>query len=280
EIINVCVTLPFMSRKRLVVVYDYDSLSTGDKNKLADYFADPAPETILILVQAGSDRFGKVIVNKRTRLFKDANKKGLAFEYKFSSNNITPYIKKAFQRRDKVITSDALNYLSETIAEDLWLLDSEIEKISLYNEAVKKIDLAGVKPIVCPSGEAEVFNLMGCVLKGEKQQALLMLDGLVANTAAGGQIFYNLERQLRLLLRVKGRASQGLSDKELMTKLKISSGRLYFLKKQARTLKSESIKNSLKLLAESDLKRKRSERQTSLILEELLVDMADNFRAR
>lgn len=280
DIINACRTLPFMARKRVVVVDDYDALSVGDKNKLADYFAEPSAETVLILVQAGADQFGRVTVNKRARLFKEAEKMGSAFEYKFNSKDRNPYIKKAFQERDKVITSEALVYLSENLAQDMWLLESEIEKISLFNEAVKKIDVPEVKPIVSLSGEAEVFNLMSSVLQGDQRQALLMLNRLSANSAASGQIFYHLEQQLRLILRVKSLLSLGLSDKEISAKLKVSSGRLYFLKKQSRPLKSVSIKQALKLLTESDIKRKSSEQKTTLILEELLVDMADSFKAR
>jgi len=280
EVINACRTLPFMARRRLVVVGDYDALAVGGKNKLADYLSHPSEETVLILVQAGVDQFGKVTVNKRTRLFKEAEKLGLAFEYKFNSRDINPYIKKAFRAHDKVITGEALIYLSENVAQDLWLLESEIEKTALFNEAVKKIGLAEVKPIISHSGEAEVFTLMSSIIAGEKRQALLMLDRLFVNTAAAGRIFYHLEKELRLLLRVKALAAKGLTDKETAAKLKITTGRLYFLKKQSRSIKGRSVKGALKLLVESDIKRKSSQRQTHLILEELVVDLADIFKAR
>lgn len=280
QIIGACQSIPFLAERRLVVVEDYESLSPDDKSKLADYVSDPSPYAILVLVQHGANKTGKVKVDKRTRLFKAADAGGQAYEYKLDAAGLDRWIKEAFLNRNKVVTDEAVAYLREAVANDLWRMDSEIEKISQFADEIKKIDIEQVRSVASASPETGVFDLIGALVGGKRQESLLLLSRLLEDREAAGRIFYVLEDQLRLIIRAKAQLDKGIPDREAAGILKVSPGRIYYLKNQSRAFSYPQLKRALGLIAQADLQRKTGQLEPKLILEKLVVDMEDLLEVR
>lgn len=271
KILNACLTIPFLSDRRLVIVDDFESLAADDKNALADYVKAPSPETTLVLVQSGATKTGKVKVDKRTRLFKAADSAGAAYEFKMDSKEIGRWIKDAFLKRNKVVTDEGVAYLRDFVSSDLRRLDNEIEKITLFADETKKIDVDQVRAAVSPSPETEVFDLIDAVISSDRSGALLLLNRLLTQDDNLGGIFFLLQQQLRLLLKIK--AMSGRNDREIAAGLKVSPGRVFFLKKQSGALTETALTSALCAMADADRSRKSGREEPKLIMEKLLVDI-------
>lgn len=278
RIIDACLTTPFLAERRLIVVEDFETMTSADKNKLADYIRDPSPHTVLVLVQAGAAASGKAKVDKRSRLFKETEVKGQAYEYKLDFATLNRWIKDSFLKRNKVATDEAVAYLIEALPNDLWRLESEIEKVSLYAEETKKIDVDTVKQAASPSPEAGVFDLISAVTSGDQSLALTLLARILDGKDTLGKVFYLLEDQFRLIMKIKALVAEGISDKEAAAALRISTGRLFYLKKQNRSLTATQLKSALNLIAAADFERKTGRQEPRLILERLIVDIASTQR--
>ena len=276
DILNACFTPPFLSQKRLVMVEDIERLSSGDRDRMVDYVENPMHHTVLVLVQTGLNRSKKPNVDKRTKLFKRCDSHGYVFEYKIEQRNVKYWIKDEFLSRNKIPTDQVVQLLSQIGSTDLRRLSSEIEKIALYADGTKKVDMDHVKDIISLSAEAEVFDLIEKVVVGDVDSSLDLLAAILDEDDEIGKIFYLLEQQITLLLKGKEYYDKGVPDKEIAGYLKISPGRVYYLKAQLRSVSLDKLKRMLELLAASDLRRKQGLEGNRLILERFIVDSVAN----
>src|ERR1700690_1013979 len=60
-LVNLCQTLPFMSKKRLVIAKEIDVFKAADLEELIPYLNDPSPSTCLLLL-SNQPRFEKKTV--------------------------------------------------------------------------------------------------------------------------------------------------------------------------------------------------------------------------
>jgi len=272
DILNACFTPPFLSQKRLVIVEEIERLAPSDRDRLVDYVENPMHHTVLIMVQTGLNKSKKPNIDKRTKLFKKCDKLGYVYEYKIEQKNIKYWIKDEFLKRNKVPTDQVVQLLGQIGANDLRRLSSEIEKISLYADGTKKIDMDHIREVISLSAEAEVFDLIEKVVAGDVDSSLDLLAVILDEDDEVGKIFYLLEQQISLLLKGKEYHDKGIPDKEMAGLLRISPGRLYYLKTQLRSVSIENLKNMLELLARADHRRKQSLEDNRLILERFIVD--------
>lgn len=277
DILNACFTPPFLSEKRLVIIEDFETLPQEEKNRLAEYIENPSHFTVFILVQTGVNNTGKTKVDKRSRLFKKAESLGFAFEYRLDPKNQRQWIKNRFLDRNKVPTEKAVEYLIDSGGSDLRRLDNEIEKISLFADSVKKIDIEHIREAASLSPEAKVFDLIESIVKGDTDASLRILSLMIEEKEIIGKVFYLLEQQIRLLIRAKDLLTKKVPDTEASRILGISPGRLYFLKAQIRSVSEEKLEKMIENLAAADHKRKLSADDPRLILERFIVETSAKY---
>jgi DNA polymerase-3 subunit delta len=268
-VIQAAETLPFMSHKRLVLVKDADKFASSDITVLTKYLGDPSPFTCLVLV-AGD-------VKKTSPLYKAVEKKGQVFEYKLSSKNEYPnWVKKRFRSNGKFITDKAARFLIESVGYNLYRLNSEIEKISLFYTDEAGINEENISNLVCEFSEKNIFDMVDAIGKRDKNNAFLLLKCLMEKGNNPPQlIFFMIVRQFRLLLKTKSLLDRGLTDQAISKELKIPFFVAKKYREQCRNFSLEKLRIIYKLLAEVDLALKTSEREPRLLLEDLLVKIMD-----
>ncbi len=125
QIIAAANTLPFMSERRLVIVRNADKMPADGLGELADYSADPNPDTILVLVATK--------MAKNLRIYKAIDKlKGVA-EYKAPAKRDYPKtVVGMFAERGRKVGLEAAEVLVRAVGLDLQKLSVEIDKVIAF----------------------------------------------------------------------------------------------------------------------------------------------------
>ncbi|MDI6688896.1 MAG: DNA polymerase III subunit delta [Actinomycetota bacterium] len=260
-------TVPFLSHRRLVVVKDADKLSPSEVSFLSDYLKNPSEHACLVLVAGKLD--------KSDRLYKAIEKFGEIHEYKLLFRDYPNWIKKQFLKKGKVATKSAAEFLFQTIGQDLNRLANEIEKISLFYDDKRELDIEDINYVTGKTPEETIFDLMDFISRRDEAHALSALDCLLKGGETITRIYHMIIRQFRLLLKAKVLLERGANDQQLMRELKLPSFVVERLKRQCRNFSFKQLKRAHELLLEADLDMKSSDKNPRLILETLVVKILE-----
>lgn len=264
-IIQAAETFPLMSEKRLVVVKEAEKLSPTDLSLLADYVKNPSPHTCLVLVA------GKL--KKSSRLYKVVKESGGdVYEYKPPSKRGYPqWIKDAFLKRNKVVTNAAADYIFQTVGQDLHNLKGEIEKICLFHEDKKRLDVADIQSLVSKSAESTIFDLVGCLGQRDEAKVLAILDNLLQGREPLERILPMIIRHFRLLLKTKVLLERGVDGAGLVSELKLPPFVVDGYRLQSRNFSHKQLKRAHELLLDADLATKTGKGDPRFVLEMLTM---------
>lgn len=255
------------SSLRLIIVDEADRLEASEE--LLSYLKNPAPAVHLVLM---ADKF-----DKRSRLYKQADKLGYVFEYKSPSRSELPaWIKRRFSEKGVNITGPATFYLSTNVDNDLMVLSGEIDKIILYNADKSEIDLPDIQPLITKSFESSVFELVESIGRRGKTESFAMLRSILARGQAPSYLYHMILRQFRLLLKTKVLLEKrGVSPKDLASSLNLPPFVASAYQRQSKnfTFDELTLAHSQLLLAEVDLKT--GKKAPDLILEILIEKMIE-----
>lgn len=277
DILAACAMSSLLSSRRVVVVNEIDSLSTDDKNKLAAYIGNPNPAVTLVLLQAGTDKFGKPKVSKSSKIFKaaQASPQVVVKEYVLTQRDLPMWVSKAFAGKGLTILPRAADYLIALCGRDLDKLETEIEKISLLNQEKETVDIDDMKGVISPTLEGHIFQLIEALFNGQLDVAIQVANTLLTLRESAGSIMYMIERQLRLLANLKSRLPDRPTDKELAAELGVSTGQLYYLKKQARQFRLEAYPAAVEAQIAVDQDRKTGRLSDNLAVERLILTVGE-----
>jgi DNA polymerase-3 subunit delta len=184
------------------------------------------------------------------------------------------WIKTAAQQRGSSISPAAIGCLAQLVGDDLWTLDREIEKLSLY-AAGRGIEEADIRELVAQVREASIFAAVDAILEGKVGLALRLLHQLRQDGREVSNIMAMLERQLRLLALARELTEQKVVHGELGHRLGIPNQ--FALNKtleQARRHSEKDIAWCYHRLLEADLSLKQGRMEPDLALEVLVGDLA------
>lgn len=281
DVIASCRTISFGSARRLVIVHNAESLTPTGKAELAEYLRrrDPADNTVLVCVEDRVNQQGRSVLDKRGALCKAIQELGETreFTHEVLRGGTKQWLSQRFALRDKVVTPAASALLLDALGHDLNALGLEVDKICLYCEDKKKVDVADMLPVLSSSPQVGVFDLIDAIVGDRKQEALAAARRIAGDAEQNGGIIYLLEKQLRLLLAAKSMPKASASD--ISSHLGVSQGRAFHLQKQSKQLSKRFLATATRLLAELDYERKSGKRDLASAIEEfvgrLLLTTAD-----
>ncbi len=168
-------TLPFFSKRRLVVVENADPFVTAHRRELETYVEQPVESAVLVLLVK--------LWPSNTKLAKLVEKHGVSVECKGPNDRVlTPWlVHLASQRFDATLAPDASALLVELVGPEVGLLVAELEKLSIYVGASKKIHRDDVARMVGAGRIETVWRMLDAATTGKGELALEHLDGLVAS---------------------------------------------------------------------------------------------------
>ena len=180
------------------------------------------------------------------------------------------WIKETVERKGAAISPAAIRSLSDLVGRDLWTLDQELEKLSLYATG-REINENDVRAMVAQVREASIFAAVDAMIDGRATMALRLLHQLKEDGREAPYIIGMVERQLRLLALARDSLDKGVPVPEIGGRLGVSSD--FVIRKtleQARRHPWGDIVWRYNRLLETDLAIKQGQLEPELALE-LLV---------
>jgi DNA polymerase III subunit delta len=223
DIVDTARNVPFFfSPWRLIVVEaskaEGAELTADAEAVLKEFFADPTPRTVLIVIYAG-----KLAKTKPLYKLFDKLPDAVACVEEMAPPDkagIVEWIDNKTAALGKRISSDALEQLAETTGGDLRELDTELEKLATYVGDRKQIDAADVLTLTDGEREYKGWDLTDALESGDAARALVILNQQMSEGARGEMMLGTLAGFFRDLLYGRIGLLQGRDRREIFREIR------------------------------------------------------------
>ncbi len=175
EIVGALNTPPFFGDRRIVVLRNIQKLPKKDFKRLTGYLSNPADFSLFVMMCQGDCK--KIFNSEMLKNIK-------VIIINIIGDEIYAWIREKAKKKDIELTESALEYLLSTVGDDLFMLNAEIEKLSLIGKKV--VDTIDIKESVYEGVEFNAFDLARALERGDKKLAF--------------KIYYNLEKSTDLYM--------------------------------------------------------------------------------
>ncbi|MBU1006248.1 MAG: DNA polymerase III subunit delta [Candidatus Omnitrophica bacterium] len=189
-------TVPFLSKKRLVVLKDADSLLAAFKESVLLYLQNPKASSIFVIGSPAP----KI---KEGFLLKASKLAHLVYYNRLYGSGLDAWITNKAGASGKKIAIDAINAIKEALPNDLMVLSSSMDSIILYTGARDLITKRDVENIAGSSPSHTAFDLMGSIVKRDAGKALKIFSSLKRDKKKETELLGLLAWNARMLLRIK-----------------------------------------------------------------------------
>ncbi len=284
EALAMCNSLPFLDTMRLVelegVLATQEGSGSGGRSggrrqraasggwaQLTDAIPNLPDTTLLILIDGDVAQGNPLLrtLAEHCAIHRQATPNGTA---------LSQWIKQRAEAKGSSITPPAIQAMAEMVGGDLWTIDRELEKLSLY-AAGRDINDADVRYMVSHAQEANVFAAVDAMVDGQPGPALRLLMQLMQDGHEPLYIIAMIERQLRLLALARDLTDRGVPQAELGKRMGTNSD--FVVRKtlgQARRMSLQDISRKYRRVLESDLAIKQGRLEPAVSLQLLAADLA------
>jgi DNA polymerase-3 subunit delta len=174
DVVDELFTLPFFSKRRVVLVDDADPFVTSHRKELEAYFEAPSSTGYLILVVKSWP--------SNTRLAKLLAKSGMAVDCSApTAADITPWLSARAAELATKLEPGAADLLLELVGPELGVLAAELDKLAISTADEGKIRRADVARLVEAGRIETVWKVIDAATEGRGALAAKLLDDLIAS---------------------------------------------------------------------------------------------------
>jgi len=187
---------------------------------------------------------------------------------------LSQWVKQTAETKGSSIAPPAILAIAEMVGSDLWALDRELDKLSLYATG-REITESDVRALVPYAQEANIFAAVDSIMDRRPGNALRMLTQLMQEGREPLYIIAMIERQLRLIALARDLTERGVVQPELGRRMGANSD--FVVRKtlgQARRMSMPEITRKYQRVLESDLAIKQGRLEPAVSLELLVADLA------
>ena len=167
-------TLPFFSRRRIVVVDDADPFVTKYRKELETYVESPTGAGVLVLMVKSWP--------SNTKLARQVATSGLALDCSSPrEKELVPWLVHHASTQDAVLDADAARLLVELVGAEVGLLTAEVEKLAVYVGETRRIRRDDVSRMVEAGRIETVWKVLDAATMGHAAEAIGHLDDLLAS---------------------------------------------------------------------------------------------------
>ncbi len=259
-------SMPFMARRRLIIVRRTEAMAPNQLALLVPYLEEPADTSCLIFM-SGRTNFNV----KFYKRFRD-NGRAVAFE-ELRGARLSAWIRSTTRELGLDMDERGRQVLQEVVGNRLRELRGEMEKLKLRHGA-SRVGEDEVLELAARSRSFTIFELVNLVSDKDAPKALSVLDRYLEE---GGPMEHlgvlgMLNRQVRLLWRTKCLLAEGVRESELPKRLSVQDFAAKRLVRQSRNFTEQELERALFLLYEADGRLKSGSRPVPL-LEALVLDL-------
>ncbi len=266
EVLLIAKSFPMASPLRLIVLNDVDKV-IDPKELLVAYLAAPLASTTIIFVAEKPDM--------RTKLFLKLKKHATLIHCRpLYENEIAPFIRGEAKQRSIRISEHAVLFLKEHVGKNLALIQTEIEKLSLYT-GKEEVSLAMVEQVISGEREHTIFELLDCVCEKNLEKGLRLLAFMLSEGEPPLKILSMFMWQFRIMASAK-EALLSMPESSVGKKIAIPPYRLTAFLNRLRLWKSNEIRAAFDLFREADLQLKGGSLAHAIVLERLILTLCGN----
>lgn len=282
ELIDACNTMPFLDAARLVTIEGVlatrerqQSRTAGRRrqqssdqwDQLADAIPAMPPTSHLILIDQEVASNNAVLRTLSPHCHVHAQRAP-------SGTQLRHWIRDAVHRRSSTIEPGAIALMEELIGPDLWSMDREVEKLTLYCSG-RAINDQDVRLMVAKAKEANIFATLDAIFEGRTGPALQMLTRVMEDGAEPLQVIAMIARQIRLIALAKDlsprRVAQDLWPRELGFTSDFVARKA---QSQSRRFTAAEVKQVYSLATRADLDIKTGALDPRIAVETLAISIA------
>lgn len=283
--LSIAQTQPFFAERRLVVVRDCPAFQAarrgggddseadsekevtgGGEESLLSYFRQPSPSTCVVFVMAQG-------VDSRKKVTKAAIAAGVAVECRpLKEMDCVMWAQSRSRRYDKRLADGGARTLVEKVGNDLRLIDSELQKLSLFVGERPEINQGDVEAAVGGVAETEIYLLTEAVMLAQGPRALDLLTRMLRQVDHPLQILGALAGRFRQMLMVKALTARRLSIKEGAAQAKMHPFPYEKMTGYLRSYPRDRIVRGMQRLLEADTAIK-SGQDPKIVVEALVVEL-------
>jgi len=202
---------PFLAKKRLVIIEDLISKNRGQKIQkeiLAVLDKNGLKETIIVFWESELDstktKSRSKISEKRSSLLLNKLKKAeYAQEFNLlDEGGVYRFIAAEIKKRGGKIKPDALKLLADLVGNDLWQMNSEIDKLLAFSKN-QEITLNEVESMVKTKLDENIFKLTDALGQKNKSLALKLISDQLRSGTAPTELLNKIIWQFKNLLLIK-----------------------------------------------------------------------------
>lgn len=249
EVLEDLQTISFFSDQKLIVVRHIASILDATEdiiNAWVKYLEKPNPDVVLI-IEISEDL-------PLTHPLGDALSK-YAYIEKIKDPKQEEYptfVKEIFDADGYEITDAAVDLLLERTNYDLTLLNQEAEKLELYTYDRKEIKEIDVMKLVSRNLEEHIYELTNALLDNHQAKTVEIFHDLIARNEDPLRILNFIVNKMRELMHAKIMIDKGLRQDEIAEYFHMTSGRAYYMIKNARNVHIQKLEDHLQKLGQLD----------------------------
>lgn len=191
SLVDICDSVSFFGLEKLIIIKN-----TGLKFNKEILENINNPELVILILENS--------VDKRTSEYKYLAKNATCVEFnKLNEKDAIFFVKRMLNAYKIVVSDDVAKYMVNVCTEDKNILINEFRKIVAYLNPGDSLTKEIIDTICSKTLDAKIFDLMDQIMAKNKQQALKLLDDMLAQGTYIGIISSMIFKQIKQIYQIK-----------------------------------------------------------------------------
>jgi DNA polymerase-3 subunit delta len=246
EVTAALAMLTFGTDARYYLVDNAEAWKAGDLDPLEQALADPAPDTVLVMIARGKPQ---------QRLVKAVTKGGgEAREYTAPKPWQMPkWVAERAAECGLRLDQEAAKALVAVVGTRQQRLQRELEKLAIVAHPRTQLSADEVEQLAAGEDSTKAYNLADAVVAGDLASTMRLAEALCAGDERPSGLLYPIVRRVREVLRAAELMDAGLSEKQIADALKVPPWKLKHTLAAARKSDRDTLARAVCVFA--DLER-------------------------
>ena len=256
EALSDALTPPFMSDAKVIVIKNplfltaEKNLDKEEKKRFLDYLDAPMETTVLIINGYNIDP------DERKQEVKKLLAGPVNYSRELSEIEMYGWIKRQGAINNVVITDEAAREFYRIVGKDLMNAKNELDKLIAYAGDNATVTVEAVRKVAIKEIQNDVYALSNAIVDQDRNKAVRIYRDLIKIGNAANFLFSLVAKSMRELLTVNLMLKSGYNQADVAASMGVSSGRAYYMVKNARSLDYELLRKYVAQLSELDYKIK------------------------
>ena len=276
EVVSEAETYPFFSDKKIIIANHPLFLKTKqeklpfehDVEVFHKYVENPSDFSILILIAPYEK------IDERKKISKTLKSKAMIVQCDpIHESNLHNWIQKIAENHKVKLDKKAIEIIEREVSTDLSLIQSEMEKLSLYASENEMITKEIAERLISSTNSSTAHRLVEAIMEQNLEKAIRIYKELDKMNGDFIGVIGLIAYQFRMIFQVKILKEKGYTSYQLQKQLNVHPYIVKLALKREKHFTRSKLKQIIHKIAETDAKLKLGKIEKNITIELLLYDM-------